>query len=179
MTGRPGSSEAASTYFTYIDRIESDDIVSVLEKQLDETMPLLSSISEEQSRQRYQPGKWTIREVLNHINDCERIFQLRALWFARSLEGALPSFEQDIAASAARADEFSWASHREEFRLVRMGTLAFFRNLTDEAWKRSGTASGNPVTVRALAYIIAGHLSHHIAVLQDKYLKTSSTSVGL
>jgi hypothetical protein len=173
MIGRPGPDEAAAYYFTYIDRIESDDILSVLESQLSETTPLLENISEEKSRYRYEPAKWSIREALNHVNDCERMFLLRALWFARSLEGSLPSFDQDVAATTARADEFSWGSHLEEFRLVRMATVAFFRNLPEEAWKRKGIASGNPVTVKAIAYIIAGHLSHHVSVLKDKYLATT------
>jgi hypothetical protein len=176
MIGRPQPDEAASHYFTYIDRITSDDILSELERQLEEAMPLLGAIPDQQSRYRYQPGKWSVREVLNHVNDCERMFLLRALWFARGLEGAMPSFDQDVAATSAHADEFSWGSHIEEFELVRRGTLAFFRNLPEEAWKRTGIASGNSVSVRAVAYIIGGHLSHHIAVLKDKYLATSSPS---
>jgi uncharacterized damage-inducible protein DinB len=178
MIGRPEPNEAAPYYLTYIDRIQSDRILSVLESQLTETTPLLEAISEEQSRYRYEPGKWSIREALNHISDCERTFLLRALWFARSLEGPMPSFDQNIAATTARADEFSWSSHLDEFRQVRMATIAFFRNLPEEGWKRTGIASGNSVSVRALAYIIAGHLSHHVAVLKDKYLDASSSSVN-
>ena len=162
--------EAAPYYFKYIDRISSDDIVSAIGGQLEETIPFLRGISEEQSLHRYAAGKWSIRQVLNHVNDTEQVFLFRAFWFARGFAGPLPSFEQDISAVAARADEFSWASHIEAFQGIRGATLAFFRNLPLEAWARSGVASGSQVTVKALAYIVAGHLAHHRAVLEERYL---------
>jgi uncharacterized damage-inducible protein DinB len=170
MTGRPAPTEAAHYYFTYIDCIESDDVFAALESQLDLTLALAATISEKRSLHRYTPGKWSIRELLNHVSDAERVFLYRALWFARGFETPLPSFDQEVAAPAADADQFSWASHVEEFRAVRIATLAFFRNLPADAWTRTGVASGNPVTVRALAYIIAGHLAHHTAILQQRYL---------
>ena len=170
MTGRPAPTEAAHYYFTYIDCIQGDDVLGVLESQLDPTLRLAATISEEQSLHRYAPGKWSIRELLNHVSDTERVFLYRALWFARGFETPLPSFDQEVAVPFAAADQFSWASHVEEFRAVRIATLAFFRNLPAEAWNRTGVASGNPVTVRALAYIIAGHLAHHTAILQQRYL---------
>ena len=108
--------------------------------------------------------------VLNHISDGERTFLFRAFWFARSFDTPLPSFEQDVSSAAARADDISWKSHVSEFRDIRGGTLAFFRNLPAEACDRRGTASGNPFTVRALAYIVAGHLAHHRAILDERYL---------
>jgi hypothetical protein len=170
MTGFPEPSEAAPYYFKYIDRVQSDDVVGVLETQLDEALAFLSGISEEQSRHRYAPEKWSLRQVLNHVNDTERVFLFRALWFARGFDTPLPSFDENIGAAAAQADEFSWARHVEEFRGVRLATLAFFRNLPAEAWTRSGTASGNPFTVKALAYIVAGHLAHHVAIVRERYL---------
>lgn len=170
MIGRPAPNEAAPYYSTYIDRITSDDILSVLESQLDPTLRLAASISEEQSLHRYAPGKWSMRQLLNHISDTERVFVYRAVWFARGFDSALPSFDQEIAVPAAAADQVSWTSHVEEFRAVRLATLAFFRNLPADAWSRTGVASGNPVTVRALAYIIAGHVAHHTAVLKERYL---------
>jgi len=169
MTGIPQRNEAAPYYFRYIDRIASDDIVSVLGTQLDETLPFLHGISEEKSMHRYAADKWSIRQVLNHVNDSEQVFVFRALWFARGFDGALPSFEQDISAGAARADEFSWASHVAAFQGIREATLGFFRNLPAEAWTRNGVASGNAVSVKALAYIVAGHLAHHRAVLEERY----------
>jgi hypothetical protein len=98
------------------------------------------------------------------------VFLYRALWFARGFDSPLPSFEQEIAVRHAHADEFPWAAHVEEFRATRQATLAFFRNLPADAWMRAGTASGNSFTVRALAFIIAGHLAHHRVVLEERYL---------
>ncbi len=108
--------------------------------------------------------------MLSHLNDAERAFAFRALWFGRDFHDPLPSFDQNISVNAARADECSWASHVAEFRDVRRSTLALFRKLPGEAWGRSGVASGNLVSVRALAYIIAGHVAHHVAILQERYL---------
>ena len=170
MLGRPQINEAASHYSTYIDRVESDDIVSVLETQLDEALSFLSTISEEQSIQRYAPEKWSMRELLGHVNDGERVFMYRAMWFARGFEDSLPSFDQEISFKAADSDKVSWANHLEEFRAIRASTLAFFHNLPAKAWLRSGIASDSPVTVRAIAYIVAGHVSHHLDILRERYL---------
>ena len=167
---RPQPNEFASSYSMYVDRITSEDIVAVLTKQLDEALAFLSEISEEQSLQRYAPDKWSRRELLGHVNDGERVFMFRALWFARGFEDPLPSFDQEIGFKAAGSDQVSWASHVDEFRAIRSATLAFLRNLPDEAWSRSGIASDSPVTVRALAYIVAGHVSHHLAILRERYL---------
>ena len=166
---RPQSTEAASYYFPYIDLVTGDEIVPAIKSQLDETLAFLQGISEEQSLQTYAPGKWTIREVLNHVNDGERLFLGRAFWFARGFQDALPSFDQEVAVEGARANETPWSELVDEFRNVRLGTISFFNNLPDEAWSRTGTASDNPFTVRALAYIIAGHVTHHTNVLRDKY----------
>ncbi len=168
--GRPQATEAAPYYLTYIDRISGDNIVDVMKLQLDDTSASLASISEEKSLYRYAPDKWSVRRVISHVNDTERVFAFRALWFARGFNDPLPSFDQNIASNAARADDYSWASHVQEFQKIRQATLAFFRNLPAEAWSRSGVASGNSVTVNALAYIIAGHVAHHMAVLQERCL---------
>ena len=167
---RPERTEAAAYYFTYIDRIPQDDILGVMEAQLEDVGRILASISEEKSLHRYAPEKWSIRQVLSHINDTERAFAFRALWFGRDFHDPLPSFDQNIGVNAARADEYVWASHVAEFRDVRRATLALFRKLPSEAWRRSGLASGNLVTVNALAYMIAGHVAHHVAILQERYL---------
>jgi hypothetical protein len=170
LVGIPERTEASEYYFRYIDRITSDDILSVLESQLDETTAFLRGISEEKSLYRYAPDKWSIREAWNHVNDSERVFVSRAHWFARRFDSPLPSFEQDLAVRTAGADVISWARHIEEFRQIRLATLPFFRNLPAGAWKRKGTASGNPFTVRAVAYIVAGHTTHHAAILRERYL---------
>jgi hypothetical protein len=167
---RPQTTEAAPYYFTYIDRVLSDDVVSVLEDQLDETGAFLSAISEEKSLSRYAPDKWSIRQVVGHVNDTERLFVFRALWFARGFQDPLPSFDQNICVASAQADQVSWAEHIEEFRRIRLATLAFFQHLPAEAWQRTGIASDNPFTVRALAYIAAGHVVHHNDVIRERYL---------
>jgi hypothetical protein len=170
MIGRPAATEHAPYYSTYIDRIESGDIVDVLKTQSEELLAPLGSISEDKSLYRYAPDKWSIREVLNHVSDSERVFMSRALWFARGFQTPLPDYDQNVCVPAARADEVSWSSHLDEFRAVRQATIAFFRNLPEDAWMRTGTASGNRFTVRALAYVVAGHVAHHIAILQERYL---------
>lgn len=171
MMTPPERSEAAGYYFTYIDCVPRDaDIVKLLETQVPETLPFLNDISDEQSLHRYAPDKWSIRQVVSHLSDTERMFVFRALWFARGFDSPLPSFDQDVAVAGARADERPWRDHIEEFRAVRGATVAFFQHLPPDAWMRRGIASGNPFTVRALAYICAGHLTHHVRILADRYL---------
>ena len=167
---RPQHTEAADYYFRYIDLVTSDDIVPAMETQMGEMLEFLSGISEEQSLHSYEPGKWTIRELLNHVNDGERVFAGRAFWFARGFNDPLPSFDQDISVQMAHANNTSWADIVEEFKYVRLGTLSLLKSLPAEAWDRTGVASDNPVSVRALAYIIAGHVAHHRRVLEEKYL---------
>jgi DinB family protein len=169
IPGRPQHGEAAPYYSRYIDRIASDDVLAVLEAQRGETTALLGGISEARSAYRYAPDKWSIREVVSHVNDTERVFLSRAFWFARSFDSPLPDFDQTICSQAARADDVPWPRHVEEFGAIRAGTLAFFKNLPAEAWARTGVASGNSFTVRALAYIVAGHVAHHVAVLKERY----------
>jgi len=171
MQGRPQPTEAAEYYFRYIDQVQGEDVLGTLESQLDEMLALLGGISEERSLHRYGPDKWSIREALNHVSDTERVFVFRALWFGRGFDAPLPGFDQNVAVPMARSDEVSWARHVEDFRAVRQATLTLFRSLPAEAWMRSGVASDNPVTVRALAYITAGHAAHHMAILRERYLQ--------
>jgi hypothetical protein len=169
MTGHPERTEAAEYYFRYIDQVPSGDICAILAAQHQETLAELRGISEDRSRHRYALDKWSIREVLGHINDTERLFVARAFWFARGFATPLPSFDQNVAVAAAAADERSWNSHLEEFDAVRGATLSFFRNLPGDAWTRRGIASDNPFTVRALAYLAAGHVVHHMSILRSRY----------
>ena len=169
MHSRPQRAEAAPYYFTYIDQVAGDDVRAVIARQLDEATALFAAISEEGSRHRYAPDKWSIRQVLNHITDTERAFAFRALWFARGFAPPLPSYEQDVAAAGAEADAVSWAAHVEEFRRVRLATIPLFANMPAAAWSRSGVASDNIFTVRAMAYIIAGHVEHHLRILRERY----------
>jgi hypothetical protein len=167
---RPEAHEAVAYYRSYIDKVPPGDIRDTLETQREEARTFFAGISEEKSLHRYEPGKWSIREVLGHVNDGERLFVSRAFWFARGFDSPLPSFDQDVAVAAAGANDLPWARHLEEFLAARGATAAFFRNLPDAAWSRSGIASGNPFTVRALAWIAAGHLAHHVGLLKERYL---------
>jgi uncharacterized damage-inducible protein DinB len=168
-TTAPDRTEAAEYYFTYINQVGDGNILRILERQAGETLRVLRDISEERSRHRYAPDKWSIRQVLSHVNDTERAFVFRALWFARGFDSPLPSFDQNIAIAGAAADDRSWNSHLVEFEAVRAATLTFFQNLPEEAWMRRGVASGNTFTVRALAYITAGHVTHHRRILRERY----------
>lgn len=170
MIGRPQTSEAASYYSRYIDLVSGDDPVAALSRQLDGDVPFLSGIPEQQSLYRYAPDKWSMREVLGHVNDTERVFAYRALWFARGFEIPLPSFDQNIAIRHANSDSITWTALIDEFRHVRLATLDLFRGLPAEAWSRGGVASDHYVSVRALAYFIAGHAAHHINLLRERYL---------
>jgi len=170
MIARPDRNEAADYYYTYIDQVGEGDIRDLLERQSSETLSLLRTVDDDRSRLRYAADKWSIREVVGHINDTERLFIFRALWFARGFDSALPSFDQNVAIATAGADDRTWPSHVDEFAAVRAATTAFFRHLPGEAWPRRGIASGNPFTVRALAYITAGHVAHHIRILKERYL---------
>ncbi len=167
---RPQSNETGEYYFRYINLIQSDDILVTLKTQLSETETFLAGISDQQSLHRYEQGKRTIREVLSHVNDTERVFVSRALWFARGFNDALPGFDQDISAAGASANDVPWPGLKDEFSNVRKATISFFENLTSDAWMRTGIASDNPFTVNSLAYIIAGHVDHHLRVLSERYL---------
>jgi hypothetical protein len=170
VKGRPQETEAAPYYFTYIRQAEGDDPISTLERQLADARGTFAGISEEKSLYRYAPDKWSIRQVLNHVSDTERSFAFRALWFARGFDSSLPSYDQNIACAGAQADKVPWLAHIGEFLHVRAATIDLFRNLPEEAWMRSGIASDNRFTVRALAFITAGHYAHHLRILRERYL---------
>lgn len=170
MVAAPDRSEAAEYYFRYIEQVPAGDICQILDTQAAETLAFLAAIPEEVSRRRYAPDKWTIRQVVNHMNDTERVVVARAFWFARGFDTPLPSFDQDAAMAVSGANARTWRSHIEEFRGVRAATLTLFRSLPPEAWDRRGIASGLPFTVRALAHIAAGHVVHHTRILRERYL---------
>jgi hypothetical protein len=170
MSTIPDRTEAVEYYFIYIDQVPDGDLFTLLRAQANEIVGLLNSISDEESLRRYAPDKWSIRDVVNHINDTERLFVFRAFWFARGFDSPLPSFDQNIAVSGANAGQRSWRSLIEEFQAVRAATISFFESLPAEAWMRRGIASGNPFTVRALAYLAVGHVIHHSKILREKYL---------
>lgn len=166
---RPNQNEADTYFFRYIDLVKKD-AKAALASQL-ETLPLFcSGINEEKSLSRYAPDKWSIRELLNHITDTERVFSFRALWFARGFDSPLPTFDQNTAVAGAEADTIAWAEHVEEFRRVRLATISLFEHLPPGAENKIGVASGKQVSVRALEYLIAGHAEHHTKILRERYL---------
>src|SRR5213078_713283 len=166
MSARPGTNEYASFYETYVSKVAGNDIVAILEAQRLQMARLFAARSERDGNFRYAPNKWTVKETLGHITDSERIFAYRALRIARQDTTPLNGFEQDDYVRAGGFGERSLADLAEEFGLVRSATVALFRPLGEEAWLRRGSANKNEVTVRALAYIIAGHELHHREILQ-------------
>ena len=169
---RPDPSEYSPFFHGYVTAVPDGDVVDLLRSGGDELLETIRRIPEERGGHRYGPDKWTIRQVASHVNDTERVFSFRAFWFGRGLEAPMPSFDQDIAIKVAGADDRNWQSHIDEFRAVRSATIAFFNALPADAWTRRGVASDNPVTVRALAYIVAGHAAHHARILREQYLRS-------
>jgi len=170
MITPPEVTEYNSFYGRYVSLVPGSDLTQTLDAQLAQTLPILRGISEEKSLHRYAPGKWSIKEMLGHLIDAERIFTYRALRFARRDATPLPGFDQDPYVAAANFDAQPWNDLITEFEHVRRSTTLFFRALTPEDLMRIGAASQNAVTVRALGYIIAGHELHHMGILRDRYL---------
>lgn len=169
MPSRPQRGDVADYYFTYIDQVPDGDIVGLLDAQGRDAVAALRAIPEARSLHRYAPGKWSIKDVVNHLSDCERLFVARAFWFARGFDTALPSFDQDVAVASARADDRPWPDLVDEFAAIRASTTPFFGALTADAWTRRGIASGNPFTVAALAFMCVGHVAHHMTILRERY----------
>ncbi len=167
---RPDKSEHHHYYSTYIDQVPDGDIMAMLRSSIDETAALLKNQPAALADYRYAPGKWTVREVINHIVDSERTFGFRAFWFARKGSGELPSFDQDMFVTEARMPPRSLDSFFDEWRTVRASNLAVFDAMDDGAWMRTGIASGYTFTVRAFPWIIAGHEIHHRQQLKERYL---------
>jgi hypothetical protein len=167
---RPEPSEYSPYYEKYISLVKSNDIVSVLEAQRLQTMQLFAARSEREGNFRYAADKWTVKEVLGHIIDSERIFTYRALCIARGDSTTpLPGFEQDDYVREGGFAERSVLDLNEEFGQVRGATVALFRSLSQDAWSRRGITKGYEVTVRALAFITAGHELHHRLILEERY----------
>jgi hypothetical protein len=167
---RPAKGEYDPYYDKYISLVPNEhDLLASLERQLQEMMMLVRSISPEHALFRYEPGKWSIKEVMGHLIDSERIFAYRALRIARGDRTPMEGFEQDDYIKPGEFDKRSIASLGIEFEQVRRATISFFRNLPPEAWQRVGIANKVDVSVRAIAYIIAGHELHHRNVLKEKY----------
>ena len=167
---RPEKTEYDAYYEKYVSLVEETDIVSALENQTSELQNLLAEISEEKSLYAYADGKWTIKELVGHLIDGERIFAYRALRIGRADLTPLEGFEQDGYIENANFNERTLAELTEELLWLRRANNLLFKNLDDTAWVRVGTASDAPVSVRALAYIMVGHIRHHANILRERYL---------
>jgi uncharacterized damage-inducible protein DinB len=170
MSGKPVPGEYAAYYEKYIALIPQTDVVSALEAQRLQMSQLLAACSERDGNFRYATDKWTMKEVVGHVTDTERIFAYRALRIARGDATPLAGFEQDDYVRMAGSERRQLREIAEEFAAVRSATVALFRSLDDEAWSRRGVASKNEVSVRALAFITAGHELHHRRILEERYL---------
>lgn len=174
--GRPETTEYQSYYGTYISLVPDDDILAVLERQMEDTAGFLGTIPESQASFRYAPDKWSIKELVGHLIDGERVFAYRALRFARDDKTPLPGFEQDDYVRNGAFDNCRLSDLASELKSVRQATLFLFKNLDRDAWTRRGVANDSEVSVRAIAHIIAGHELHHREVLRTKYLSSASAS---
>jgi DinB superfamily len=166
---KPEPGEYAAYYEKYVALVPGSDIAGALEAQRVQTMQLFAGRSERDGNFRYAADKWTVKEIVGHINDAERIFTYRALRIARGDQTPLPGFEQDDYVRTGGFNERPLANLVEEFADVRSASLALFRSFGEEEWMRRGTASNNGVTVRALAFITAGHELHHRRILEERY----------
>jgi hypothetical protein len=166
--GHPASSEYAPFYAGYVARVTDDPLVA-LEGQGRATQGLLGALSEAQAGHRYADGKWTVRDVVGHLVDTERVMSYRALRIARGDATPLEGFEQDDYVLAAHADRRKLNALLSELAAVRASSVTLFRGIEEEAWRRVGTANGVPVSARALAHIIVGHERHHVEILRTRY----------
>jgi hypothetical protein len=167
---RPEKTEYNEYYETYISLVPETEILPELENQIAEIEDLVRAIPEEKGVFAYAEGKWTIKELLGHLSDGERLFAYRALRISRADKTPIEGFEQDGYVENGNFNRRSLADLTEEFLLLRRANMYFFKNLDDDAWVRLGTASGYPFSVRALAYISVGHVRHHINILKTRYL---------
>jgi uncharacterized damage-inducible protein DinB len=167
---RPDASEYAPFYHGYVSAVPDGDLVALLREGGREMRAALSAVPEERGGFRYAEGKWSIRDVIGHMIDAERIFTYRALRIARGDATPLPGFEQNDYVAAAGSNSRTIASLVEELAAVRESTVQLFQSLPDDAWVRRGVASGKEISVRAMAYIVAGHARHHFSVLRERYL---------
>jgi hypothetical protein len=170
QSSRPDATEYPPFFARYVAGVPEDDVVAALRDSGREVVAVLDAIPATRGGFRYGPDKWTIREVVGHMIDAERIFGYRALRLARGDATPLPGFEENDYARAAGSDARTLADLVDELRVVREGTVRLFQSLPTEAWMRRGVVNGREVSVRALAYITAGHARHHLAVLRERYL---------
>jgi len=166
---RPAPTEHIPYYEYYVSLVPGDDILKVFMEQLSEVRAFVDSVPEEKERYRYAPGKWSLREAMGHVVDSERIFAYRACCIARGETQGLNGYEQDDYVANSEAGNRSLRDLFEELEHQRRSNVSMLRGLSDAAWKRMGSANGDPVSVRALVYIMAGHVTHHLQVFRERY----------
>lgn len=170
MRRRPERSEYVEYYRPYVDLVPEGDIVSIMRAQLPETIAFLERVPEEKIAYRYAAGKWSLGEVVAHVLDIEWVFLARAFHFARQVEGPLPGVEQDDMIAVSNAGARPLSAMLAEWHSLREAGALFFESLGDDAWGRTGVASGRSFTVRTFPYLIAGHELHHMGVIRERYL---------
>ncbi len=167
---RPDPSDYSPGMAAYVGNVPEDDVLAALEKQREETTKLLSGLDEEKAGFRYEPGKWSIREVVGHMTDCERVFAYRAMAIARGEQQSLPGFDEKVYEGNAGHDAVPLQQLVNSYLVVRAATILLFNQMPQDAWDRRGTANGKPATPRALAYATVGHERHHVKILRERYL---------
>jgi hypothetical protein len=167
---RPEPSEYDPYFEVYISRVPEAEILTPLKNQPTELRQMLADVSDDLGTFRYEDGKWSLKELLSHVIDGERMFAYRVLRIARGDKTPIEGFDQDIYIESSHADERPFAELFDEFELLRRANLLLFQNLDDMDWGRSGTANGVSVSTRALAWIMVGHVRHHMAILRERYL---------
>lgn len=168
---RPETNEYPSYFEGYVSLVPAGDVVELLSRQIADTRALLGGVPEGRANDAYEPGKWSVKELVGHVIDSERVFAYRALCIARGDRAPLPGMDQDEYARHANFGARLLADLADEFGHVRAATLCLLRHLDEAAWLRRGVANANEMSVRALAHIIAGHEAHHVNVLRTRYLK--------
>jgi hypothetical protein len=170
--GRPDTAELPEYQIAYISKVTGDDIMTFFRQQLEAASNTFRIIAEAKGNYRYAPDKWTVKELIGHVIDSERVFAYRALSLSRNDSTALPGFDQDPWARHANHGSVPMKELADEFESVRRSSIHLFRHLDPAAWKRRGTANNNPITVHALAYLIGGHTEHHLEILESRYLRS-------
>ncbi len=166
---RPDKGEYAESYKGYVDLVPESDVLAVLAAQGDELRTLLARVPPERETFRYGPGKWSIRELVGHIGDGERVFGYRAFCISRGDQASLPGFDENDYVDASGYDRRPLGGLVEVFESLRAANLAELRAIDGDTWNRVGSANDTPVSVRALAFMLAGHVRHHIAILTSRY----------
>lgn len=166
---RPEANDYAEFYAGYIAEVPEEDVLSALQEQSSVTQKIFASLDESRASHRYAPEKWSVKEVMGHLADAERVFGYRALAIARGETQSLPGYDENSYVETARFDDWRIGDLAEQYALLRRANIVFFRNLPEDAWNRRGIANETGVTVRAIAYSIVGHERHHLGVLRERY----------